>query len=253
MNATFPLRKSFILQGAILAGVFFVIIAVSMVVPLLLPDPDLERMPRVIISGLAAAPWVGMFLLSTYILLAGLRVKVIVHGNHVSDVGVFQRKEFDLAEVTLARWELRGHLARPRLVVIAPVGLVPFDFRVHPTAEARQLIGFFRSGLSPEIQEGWNADWEDLAVSLDCTRTFRDTLSTLWMFIRAYLLAGVGAGLICGLIAHFMFSGLIVAPYSWSGFSFVDWTVYGLALGLGFSVPLTAAALLVRCGRWLDG
>jgi hypothetical protein len=247
MNATFPMRKSYVLLFAVLAFLFSLIILGHLIAPLLMSS-EKERIPMIIIGwGLGGFFWGGVLLMQLYLLRSALKMKVIVQGNKVTDIGSFSR-QFDLSDVTAAQWQFFGRMRRPRLLVTTPLGFIPFDFRIHRSPDARQMIRYFRNGLSPQIQEGWDSEWDSLAVSLDTSLPAPLPWSKL---LLACLLAGVGAGLICGLIATFMLSSLD-SPYSWSGSHFVDWTVYGIALSLVFSIPLSVVALLVRYGRWLD-
>ena len=66
-----------------------------------------------------------MFLGSLYLLFAAIRSKVVLHGNRVTDTGVFRQKEFDLQEVTSAKWQSRGRIKKPRLVVAQGPGAGP--------------------------------------------------------------------------------------------------------------------------------
>lgn len=248
MNATLRLRKSYILKGAVFTTAFFVIVCVHLALPLVLNLPEGERVAiKVMAWGPCMVVYGGMFLMSIYILSAAFRSKVIIQGKHVTDVGVFRQKQFDLTQVTLAKW----YKGRPRLRVSTPAGWVPFDFRVHRTEEARQLIQYFRNGLPPEIQEGWTPEWKEKSVAFDSISNSQGRYP--WSRIAVFgVIAGVGAGLICGIIVQYLNSNLEIQPFSWSGSSFVDWTIYGFGAGLAVSIPVMVLLAAERFCAWLD-
>jgi hypothetical protein len=259
MNATFPLRKSYILKGAILSTTFCVIVLFHIMLPLLPNLKEVERVPLMIMAwGPAMVVYGGMFLVSIYVLVAAVRTKVIIHGNRVTDIGVFRQKEFDLQEVTSARWQARRRIKKPRLVVATPAGRVLFDFHIHRNDDARQLIQFFRSGLSTEIQEGWTSEWEELLNSFDATSSsLGSSKIPLWKlpwarFVGSAWIAGLGSGLMGGLLLWVMTSNLSVTPSTWSGSLLVDWTAYGLAVSVAITIPIAALLALERMGARLD-
>jgi hypothetical protein len=249
MNATLQLRKSYILKGSLLASAFFAVVLVHIIVPLLPLDlTEEERIPLMVMAwGPCMVVYGGMFLMSVFILCAAIRSQVIIQGKQVTDVGVFRQRNFDLSQVTRAQWYAR----LPRLRVSTPAGWVPFDFRVHRTDEARQLIQFFRNGLAPEIQEGWTPAWKERAVAFDSTPMSQGKLPWSRLAVLGGI-AGVANGLICGTMVYFLNVNLKVAPFSWSGSLFVDWAVYGFAAALGISIPATVGLVVERYCAWLD-
>lgn len=248
MNATFHLRKSYILKGIVFTSIFFGVILAHLVLPLLPNLPEEQRVPLTVMAwGPCMALYGGMFLLSVYILLAGMRMKVVIRGKQVTDVGVFRQKQFDLSQVTRAQWYAR----LPRLRVNTPGGWVRFDFRLHRSEEARQLIQFFRNGLAPDTQEGWTPAWKERAVAFDSTPAAGGKLPWSRLAVLG-VIAGVANGLICGTLVYVLNMNLRVAPFSWSGSLFVDWAVYGFAAAMGISIPATVGLVVGRYCAWLD-
>lgn len=259
MTATFPLRRSYILKGAILSTTFCVIVLVHIMLPLLPNLKEEERIPLMFMAwGPAMVVWSGMFLGSLYLLFAAIRSKVVLHGNRVTDTGVFRQKEFDLQEVTSAKWQSRGRIKKPRLVVATPTGRVLFDFHIHRNEDARQLIQFFRNGLATKIQEGWTLEWEELLASFDATSSSlgpsKIPFAKLpWTrFVGSAWIAGMVSGLMCGVLLWFVTASLSVTPFSWSGSILMDWTAYGFVVGVAITVPIAALLALERIGAWLD-
>jgi hypothetical protein len=152
MNATFRLRRSYLLLG-VLCTIFFAVMAVVSVLGIYFEAP-VERRAAALAVGLGfAAFWLAFMALGVWVLLAYWRECLAVRDGEIDYVGVIRRKRMRVSEIASARWRC-GQKAGS-LVLRTTSTKLSIYFSNYEAEEQRQLIRFFREAVPPPLQQGW--------------------------------------------------------------------------------------------------
>ncbi|QEH32767.1 MraY-like glycosyltransferase [Aquisphaera giovannonii] len=148
MDATFRLaRKN---RNVGLGGILGFTAALALTLYVAWTDPKI-RDPRLLVV-LAGGFYMFMTGLSALLLASYYCQRLMLRGERVQLLGLFQSIEVDLCSVTRARW-------RPgELTLWDNSTRLTIDFRVYQWSreERDELIRVVRSALDPEIQTGWD-------------------------------------------------------------------------------------------------
>jgi hypothetical protein len=102
--------------------------------------------------------------LSAWILAAYCRERLTIQGNRITIQGIFRRVEFDLRDVTEARWRLWPEGGS--VVLKTAATRVSIDFGTFEREEIRWMIDHLRSVIVPDIQTNWNPFDDKIAARL---------------------------------------------------------------------------------------
>jgi hypothetical protein len=152
MNATFRLRRSYLVLG-VLCTLFFAAMAVVSVLGIYFEAPP-ERRAAALAVGLGmAAFWLAFMGLGVWVLLAYWRERLTLRDGEVDWVRVIRRKRMRASEIVSARW--RCGQKGGSLVLRTTSTKLPIYFSNYEAEEQRQLIRFFREAVSPPLQQDW--------------------------------------------------------------------------------------------------
>ena len=152
MNATFRLRRSYLLLGA-LCTLLFAAMAIVSVLGIYFEAPA-ERRAAALAVGLGiAAFWLAFMALGVWVLLAYWRERLAIRDGEIDYVGVICRKRLRVSEIASARWRCwpaGGSLVMRTASTRLAIGLGNYE-----SEQQRQLIRFFREAVPPPLQSGW--------------------------------------------------------------------------------------------------
>ena len=152
MNATFRLRRSYLLLG-VLCTLLFAAMAIVSVLGIYFEAPA-ERRAAALAVGLGiAAFWLAFMALGVWVLLAYWRERLVVRDGEIDCVGVIRRKRIRVPEIVSARW--RCWPAGGSLVLKTASTRLALDLANYQSDEQRRLIRFFREAVPSPLQSGW--------------------------------------------------------------------------------------------------
>ena len=91
------------------------------------------------------------------LIVRAIRHRLTIAGDDVESVGVFGTRRINLTQVGKARWRIGTDGGK--LVLQGSGGKLAVEFSAYPSAQARQLIKFFRLRLPEAVQSGWEKYW----------------------------------------------------------------------------------------------